>query len=316
MAGDHDALSRRASPACWSCCHRGRAGVLPHALAPRATRRRCCWATRPPPPTSRACRRSTASTSRCRCSSAYWLSELLHGNLGQSIFLQRPVTQALRERAEPTLFLTLLAIAIAALIGCPAASSRRCGAGARSTRSFTGFAMLGASIPSFWFGLVLMQIFAVRARLVPGLGLRRARRAAARAAVHALVLPATVLGVLNSALIIRFTRASMLDVLGEDYVRTARAKGLSESARGAAPRAAQRAGADRHRARPDGRAADRRRDRHRDGVRPARRRQPGGLRGAAARLPGDPGRAAGDRGDLRAHQPRRSTCSTRSSIRA
>jgi peptide/nickel transport system permease protein len=83
-------------------------------------------------------------------------------------------------------------------------------------------------VPSFWFGLVLMQMFAVSARLVPGVGLRRAGRFAGRA--HAtLVLPATVLGVLNSALIIRFTRASMLDVLGEDYVRTARAKGLSEN---------------------------------------------------------------------------------------
>jgi peptide/nickel transport system permease protein len=83
-------------------------------------------------------------------------------------------------------------------------------------------------VPSFWFGLVLMQVFAVsasagsRCRATAG----RARRLPS-AHAHCLVLPATVLGVLNSALIIRFTRASMLDVLGEDYVRTARAKGLS-----------------------------------------------------------------------------------------
>ena len=102
--------------------------------------------------------------------------------------------------------------------------------------------MLGASIPSFWFGLVLMQIFAVSLGWFPvsGYGDPGARWPSG---CITLVLPATVLGVVNSALIIRFTRASMLDVLGEDYMRTARAKGLSESTRGAPARVAQRAGA-------------------------------------------------------------------------
>jgi peptide/nickel transport system permease protein len=92
----------------------------------------------------------------------------------------------------------------------------------------TGFAMLGASVPSFWFGLVLMQIFAVSLGWFPVSGYGEPGASLA-ARVHCLVLPATVLGVLNSTLILRFTRASMLDVLGEDYVRTARAKGLGES---------------------------------------------------------------------------------------
>jgi len=157
-----------------------------------------------------------------------WLRELAHGNLGESIFLQRPVTQALWERAEPTALLSLLSIAIAALIGVPCGILSAVYRGKLVDQLFTGFAMLGASVPSFWFGLVLMQIFAVSLGWFPVSGYGEPGASLA-ARMHCLVLPATVLGVLNSALIIRFTRASMLDVLGEDYVRTARAKGLPEN---------------------------------------------------------------------------------------
>ena len=157
-----------------------------------------------------------------------WLRELAHGNLGESIFLQRPVTQALWERAEPTALLSLMAITIAALIGVPCGIVSAVYRGSAIDQACTGFAMLGASVPSFWFGLVLMQIFAVSLGWFPVSGYGEPGASLA-ARIHTLVLPATVLGVLNSALIIRFTRASMLDVLGEDYVRTARAKGLPES---------------------------------------------------------------------------------------
>ena len=157
----------------------------------------------------------------------YWLRELAHGNLGESIFLQRPVTQALWERAEPTALLSLLAVAIAAGIGVPCGIVSAVSRGRWLDQAVTGFAMLGASVPSFWFGLVLMQIFAVGLGWFPVSGYGEPGASLA-ARLHTLVLPATVLGVLNSALIIRFTRASMLDVLGEDYVRTARAKGLGE----------------------------------------------------------------------------------------
>jgi peptide/nickel transport system permease protein len=158
----------------------------------------------------------------------YWLREVLQGNLGQSIFLQRPVTQALAERAEPTAFLTLMAVAIAALIGIPCGIVSAVYRGRAVDQIFTGIAMLGASIPSFWLGLVLIQIFAVSLGWFPVSGYG-APDASLVERLHSLILPATVLGLLNSALIIRFTRASMLDVLGEDYVRTARSKGLPES---------------------------------------------------------------------------------------
>ena len=157
----------------------------------------------------------------------YWLREVLQGNLGQSIFLQRPVTQALWERAEPTTFLSLMAVAIAALIGIPCGIVSAVYRGKLVDQFFTGFAMLGASVPSFWLGLVLIQIFAVSLGWFPVSGYG-APGAPLAERLHSLMLPAIVLGVLNSALITRFTRASMLDVLGEDYVRTARAKGLGE----------------------------------------------------------------------------------------
>ena len=158
---------------------------------------------------------------------AYWLGEVLHGNLGQSIFLQRPVTQALWERAEPTTLLALMAVAIAALIGIPCGIVSAVYRGRWLDQVVTGAAMLGASIPSFWFGIVLIQLFAVSLGWFPVSGYG-APDAPLGERLHALMLPSLVLGVLNSALIIRFTRASMLDVLGEDYVRTARSKGLGE----------------------------------------------------------------------------------------
>jgi peptide/nickel transport system permease protein len=157
-----------------------------------------------------------------------WLRELAHGNLGESIFLQRPVTQALWERAEPTTLLSLMSILIATSIGVPCGIVSAVYRGRWVDQVFTGFAMLGASVPSFWLGLVLMQIFAVSLGWFPVSGYGEPGASLA-SRIWCLVLPATVLGLLNSALIIRFTRASMLDVLGEDYVRTARAKGLGEN---------------------------------------------------------------------------------------
>jgi peptide/nickel transport system permease protein len=156
-----------------------------------------------------------------------WAGEVLRGNLGESIFLQRPVTQALLERAEPTLFLALFAVAIAALIGVPCGMAAAIWRGSVADQAVSSVAMLGASVPSFWLGLILIQLFAVHLGWFPASGYGDPGMGLADR-LHHLALPATVLGLLNSALIIRFTRAAMLDILGEDYVRTARAKGLPE----------------------------------------------------------------------------------------
>jgi peptide/nickel transport system permease protein len=156
----------------------------------------------------------------------YWLKELLQGNLGHSIFLQRPVTQALWERAEPTTWLALMAVGLATLIGVPCGILGAVFRGRWVDQVFSTIAMLGASIPSFWLGLVLMQVLAVGLGWFPVSGYGEPG-APLLQRLHHLVLPALVLGLLNSALIIRFTRASMLDVLSADYIVTARSKGLS-----------------------------------------------------------------------------------------
>lgn len=157
-----------------------------------------------------------------------WLKEIASGNLGQSIFLQRPVTQALAERAEPTFFLTLFSVSVAALIGIPAGIASAVWRGRAVDQIVSGLAMLAANVPSFWLGLIVIQVFAVRLGWFPVAGYGDPGAPLAERLAH-LVLPASVLGVVNSALITRFTRASMLDVLNEDFVRTARSKGVSEA---------------------------------------------------------------------------------------
>jgi peptide/nickel transport system permease protein len=158
---------------------------------------------------------------------ALWLKEVARGNLGQSIFLQRPVLQAIIERTEPTFFLALFSILVASLIGIPAGIVSAVWRGRKIDQLVSGGAMLAASIPSFWLGLIFIQVFAVRIGWFPVAGYGDPGASFASRLYH-LALPATVLGIVNSALITRFTRASMLDVLSEDFVRTARAKGLGE----------------------------------------------------------------------------------------
>ena len=158
---------------------------------------------------------------------ALFLGQLIQGDLGESIFLNRPVLSALADRAEPTFFLTLFAIAIASVIAIPIGILSAYRRGSLFDQATTTVAMLAASIPSFWLGLLLIQYFAVRFGLFPvsgygGPGANLATR------LYHLVLPAIALGVVSSALILRFTRASMLDVLNDDYVRTARSKGMGE----------------------------------------------------------------------------------------
>ncbi|MGF6254930.1 ABC transporter permease (plasmid) [Ensifer sp. PDNC004] len=157
----------------------------------------------------------------------YYIGQLLQGDLGQSIFLNQPVTSALAERAEPTFFLTLFSILIACAIALPIGIYAAYRRGSFVDQAATTLAMLAASIPSFWLGLILIQVLAVRFGWFPVSGYGGPGSSFADRMYH-LALPAIALGVVSSALILRFTRASMLDVLGDDFIRTARAKGLGE----------------------------------------------------------------------------------------
>jgi peptide/nickel transport system permease protein len=157
----------------------------------------------------------------------FFLGQLVRGDLGESIFLNRPVLSALADRAEPTFFLTLFSILIASAIAIPIGILSAYRRGSLFDQATTGIAMLAASIPSFWLGLLLIQYFAVRFGLFPVSGYGGPGASFATRLYH-LVLPAFALGIVSSALILRFTRASMLDVLNDDYVRTARSKGMGE----------------------------------------------------------------------------------------
>ena len=157
----------------------------------------------------------------------YYLGNLLKGDLGQSIFLNQPVLSALGDRAEPTFFLTLFSIIIACAVALPVGIYAAYRRGSLVDQAATTLAMFAASIPSFWLGLLLIQFFAVRQGWFPVSGYGGPDASFLDRIWH-LSLPALAFGLVSSALILRFTRASMLDVLGDDYVRTARAKGLDE----------------------------------------------------------------------------------------
>lgn len=158
---------------------------------------------------------------------ANYVAGVLRADFGQSIFLGQPVTQALMDRAEPTFFLTIFSLLIATVIALPVGILSAYWRGSFFDQAATALAMFAASVPSFWLGLLFIQFFAVHLGWFAtsgygGPGTTLFER------LHYLVLPAFALGLVSSALITRFTRASMLDVLNDDYVRTARSKGMSE----------------------------------------------------------------------------------------
>ncbi|SMH46730.1 ABC transporter permease [Azospirillum agricola] len=155
-----------------------------------------------------------------------YLQQIARLDLGESIFLNRPVAQALAERSELTAMLTLMSVGIAVVIGVPVGILSAAMRGRWIDQASIGLAMLAASVPSFWIGLTLIKYLAVDLPWFPVAGYGPPDASFAER-LHHLVLPAIALGIPNSALILRFTRTSMLDVLGDDYVRTARAKGLS-----------------------------------------------------------------------------------------
>ena len=168
-------------------------------------------------------------------------------------------------------------------------------------RFVMGLSVVGFSVPVFVIGYVLIQIFAIELRWVPVQGFRSIT-AGFGPFFERIILPTCTLSFIYVALIARMTRAAMLDVLGEDYVRTARAKGISETGvllrhalRNAAVPVITVIGT-------GFRAADFRRRRHRERVQPARHRPPHRRRRAGARLPGDPGDDPFDVGHLRHRQ--------------
>ena len=156
-----------------------------------------------------------------------WFGRLLQGDLGQSIYLNRPVTQTILERAEPTLMLTLLATVFAILVGLPIGIVSATRAGGWADLGAMLVALGGISMPSFWVGLNLIFVFAVTLGVLPVAGYQPLSKGLWEN-LRYLMLPAVTLGFAQAALLARMSRSLMLDVLREDYVRTARSKGVGE----------------------------------------------------------------------------------------
>jgi len=157
-----------------------------------------------------------------------WFTGILQGDFGQSIFFHIPVLQVIRERAETSLFVAVLSMVLIVVVGIPIGMISAVRYNSIADQTFSGGAMLAASVPTFWLGLNLMLVFAVVLGWLPSSGFPSVLGSKNLANLKYLILPCVTLAAPNSALIIRLTRASMLDVLKEGYVTTARSKGLSE----------------------------------------------------------------------------------------
>ena len=157
-----------------------------------------------------------------------WLRRTVSGDLGQSLFLGRPVLQVIADRLPITLSLTAFALTIAILVGVPAGMFAARRAGRWPDLTVMASAMLALSVPDFALGLVLSFIVGVELRMLP-IGGYVPLSADPAAWVAHLLLPALTLGLSQAALVARMTRSSMLEVAKLDYVRTAAAKGVGEA---------------------------------------------------------------------------------------
>jgi peptide/nickel transport system permease protein len=155
-----------------------------------------------------------------------WLWHLMRGDLGISIFTNLPVGRLIAQRVEPTVALTLSTLIVSILAAIPMGVLAAWRAGSWVDRLVMVFAVLGFSVPVFVLAYVLIYVFAIATDLLPVQGYVSFRDGLRPFLSH-LVMPSLALGMVYAALIARITRASMLDVLSQDYIRTAQAKGLS-----------------------------------------------------------------------------------------
>jgi glutathione transport system permease protein len=148
-----------------------------------------------------------------------YVQELSQGNLGRSLRTKRPVTQEIAERFLPTLWLTISSMAWSVLFGMAIGISSAVWRNRWPDRLGMTLAVSGISFPAFALGMMLMQVFSVQLGWLPTVGAETWKH---------YILPSLTLGAAVAAVMARFTRASFVEVIQEDYVRTARAKGLSE----------------------------------------------------------------------------------------
>jgi peptide/nickel transport system permease protein len=156
-----------------------------------------------------------------------WIGKLAQGDLGESFFFKKQVVELIADRLEPTLSLAVLTIVLAAMIAIPLGVIAAYKQGSWLDRIVMGFSVLGFSVPVFVIGYLLIYVFAIQLNWFPVQGYQRISLGVG-GWIQRLILPAMTLSVIYIALIARMTRTSVLEVMNEDYIRTARAKGQTE----------------------------------------------------------------------------------------
>tara|TARA_B100001013_G_scaffold301086_1_gene202537 strand:+ start:162 stop:1058 length:897 start_codon:yes stop_codon:yes gene_type:complete len=155
-----------------------------------------------------------------------WIGQLGHGDLGVSIFSNLPVSQLIMQRIEPTLSLAFFTLTIAIVVAVPLGVLAAWKAGSWIDRGVMAFSVLGFSTPVFVLGYALIYFFSLKLNFFPVQGYTSISEGL-WPFLHRLILPSVTLSVIFIALFARITRASVMEILEEDYIRTARAKGLS-----------------------------------------------------------------------------------------
>ena len=158
-----------------------------------------------------------------------WVGRTLRGDLGRSIYSGKSVMELVQARLGPTISLTVVGGLLAVAIGIPLGVFAAWKAGSRWDRGIQIFAALGISIPGFWLGFIMILAFAVYLRWFPVIGYVSPTESLT-GWVRSITLPVILLAINGSSIIVRMTRAAILEVLREDYIRTARAKGLANKA--------------------------------------------------------------------------------------
>lgn len=157
-----------------------------------------------------------------------WLGNMFQGDFGESFFYKKQVGELIAARLEPTLSLSLLTIILTVCIAVPLGTLAAYRQGSWLDRGIMGFSVLGFSLPVFVIGYMLIYLFSIKLGWLPVQGYQRIADGVGGWLLR-LILPSIALSVIFVAFIARMTRTSVLEVLGEDYVRTARAKGQTET---------------------------------------------------------------------------------------
>ena len=160
---------------------------------------------------------------------ATWVSALLQGDFGTSIFSSKPVTELIMQRLEPTLLLATSTIIFSVIVAVPLGTIAAYKSGSWIDRFVMFFSVGGFSIPVFVLGYILIYFFSLTWRILPVQGYKSPFEFGIIPFLQHIILPTITLSVIYIALLARMTRASVIEVLEEEYIRTARAKGLSET---------------------------------------------------------------------------------------